>query len=240
MSALPTVLLVDDDAAIRRLVELALEEESLRLVSCPDAESALTRLQQAPVDLLITDLMMPGLTGFELLERLRDQPALRGAARLVAFSAGLNAERAERLQTLGVDDLLDKPVSIARLLDCVRRCLRPTRDSAPEAMLLPAGFGGDVGLHAAFLQACLAQYPQDLRDGDEALRRLDAAALRRLAHNLKGSLRTLGMDGLAELALRVEQLVASGPGFDPAVPDAWVGLRDALQRFVNKSAIASD
>lgn len=235
MSALPRVLLVDDDAAIRRLVAMALEDEPVQLISCADAEAALAVLGQAPVDLLITDLMMPGLSGFELLERLRDAPALRGQARLVAFSAGINAQRAEQLKALDVETLLDKPVSIARLLDCVRRCV-PSADAAAPAAL-PVGFGGDQALYQAFLEACLAQYPQDLLDGDAALRRDDAAALRRVAHNLKGSLRTLGFEEIALLAYQVEQGAADAALISGSVAANWANLREALERFVNKSAI---
>ena len=235
MSALPRVLLVDDDAAIRRLVAMALEGEPVQLISCADAEAALAVLGQAPVDLLITDLMMPGLSGFELLERLRDAPALRGQARLVAFSAGINAQRAEQLKALDVETLLDKPVSIARLLDCVRRSV-PSADAAAPAAL-PVGFGGDQALYQAFLEACLAQYPQDLLDGDAALRRDDAAALRRVAHNLKGSLRTLGFEEIALLAYQVEQGAADAALISGSVAANWGNLREALERFVNKSAI---
>lgn len=235
MSALPRVLLVDDDAAIRRLVAMALEDEPVQLISCADAEAALAVLGQAPVDLLITDLMMPGLSGFELLERLRDAPALRGQARLVAFSAGINAQRAEQLKALDVETLLDKPVSIARLLDCVRRCVPSADAAAPAAQ--PVGFGGDQALYQAFLEACLAQYPQDLLDGDAALRRDDAAALRRVAHNLKGSLRTLGFEEIALLAYQVEQGAADAALISGSVAANWGNLREALERFVNKSAI---
>lgn len=235
MSALPRVLLVDDDAAIRRLVAMALEDEAVQLISCADAEAALAVLGQAPVDLLITDLMMPGLSGFELLERLRDAPALRGQARLVAFSAGINAQRAEQLKALGVETLLDKPVSIARLVDCVRRCVASVDAAAPGA--LPAGFGGDQALYQAFLEACLAQYPQDLLDGDAALSRDDAAALRRVAHNLKGSLRTLGFEEIALLAYRVEQGAANASLNSDSVAADWRNVREALERFVKKSAI---
>ncbi len=234
MRALPRVLLVDDDAAIRRLVALALEDEAVQLISCADGEEALAVLSQAPVELLITDLMMPGLSGFELLERLRDDPALRGQARLVAFSAGINAQRAELLKALGVETLLDKPVSIARLLDCVRRCVPSADAAAPGA--LPAGFGGDQALYQAFLEACLAQYPQDLLDGDAALRRGDTGALCRVAHNLKGSLRTLGLEEMALLAWQVEQGAADVMPDSVSIEADWVNLRETLKRFVNKSA----
>lgn len=252
MSALARVLLVDDDAAIRRLVAMALEDEALQLISCADAHAALAALREAPVALLITDLMMPGLSGFELLERLRDEPALRGSASLVAFSAGLNAERAERLQALGVQTLLDKPVSIARLLAVVREALGAaappasaplTGGAASEAPAaaavagaVPAAFGGDAVLYQAFLQACLAQYPQDLAAGDAAIAQGDAPALRRVVHNLKGSLRTLGADTLADAALAIEQGLAADGDLPPTRRRAWQALREALQHFVNKGA----
>jgi CheY-like chemotaxis protein len=85
----PRVVCVDDDASIRRFVELALEDLPVELLTCADATTARELLRQGPVALLITDLMMPGESGFELLASLMADPALRGGALLAVFSAGL-------------------------------------------------------------------------------------------------------------------------------------------------------
>jgi CheY-like chemotaxis protein len=97
----PRVVCVDDDASIRRFVELALEDLPVELLTCADATTARELLRQGPVALLITDLMMPGESGFELLASLMADPALRGGALLAVFSAGLNATTRARASSKG-------------------------------------------------------------------------------------------------------------------------------------------
>ena len=76
---LPAVLLVEDDASIARFVALALEGLPLTLVSCTSAEQAQQLLQTQPFALLITDLMLPGASGVELIEWLRRSPQAAAA-----------------------------------------------------------------------------------------------------------------------------------------------------------------
>lgn len=72
------VFLVEDEASIARFINMALEDQGVDLTVCGDVESALTLLQEGPVGLVITDLMLPGLSGFDLLDRLNHEPALCG------------------------------------------------------------------------------------------------------------------------------------------------------------------
>lgn len=91
------VVLVDDDPTIRRLFALALEDLDIDLQLCPSVAQARQVLREAPAQLLVTDLMMPGENGFDLLQALNDDPGLRAGARLAVFSAGLNAAVRDRL-----------------------------------------------------------------------------------------------------------------------------------------------
>lgn len=117
------VMLVDDDPGVRRLFELALEEMPIQLLCCASVAEAREELQRLPVDLLITDLMMPGETGFDLLAELLQKPQLRGEALCVVFSAGLNAATRAKLVDLGVWREMFKPVSLTTLEECVRDAL---------------------------------------------------------------------------------------------------------------------
>ena len=228
-SALPRVLLVEDDASIRRLVGMALEDEALLLQHCVDVEEAVAVLSQAPVQLLIADLMLPGRSGFDLLEMLQAQPALRGPARLAVFSAGLTPERRERLRSLGVSRCFDKPIAVKVLVDGVRGLLGPPEPVPTGEPLADVAdpFAGDEGLRQAFLETCLQQWPLDRVAGDEALAAQDWARLQRVAHSLKGSLRLLGEDAMAEAALVLErQCAATGGAQEIAVQ--W---RDVAQRL---------
>jgi CheY-like chemotaxis protein len=128
---LPRVLLVDDDASVRRLVALALDGQPIELLSCADGEAALALLRAGPVQVLVTDLMMPGISGLYLLRRLAREPALRQGAELVAFSAGIDAGMRQQLQGLGVRRILSKPVSLQSLEDVVMEAVASFGGHAP-------------------------------------------------------------------------------------------------------------
>ena len=143
-AGLPRVLLVDDDASVRRLVALALDGLPLELLSCADGAAALALLETGPVQVLVTDLMMPGVSGLELLQRLAREPALRQGAELVAFSAGIDAATRQQLQSLGVHRMLSKPVSLKALEDVVMEAVTNSAARMAPAALAPAELQADA------------------------------------------------------------------------------------------------
>ncbi|EWS54869.1 MULTISPECIES: response regulator [unclassified Methylibium] len=240
------VILVEDDASLRRFVALALEDLDLDLVACVDVPSAMAALQAGPARLLITDLMLPGESGQSLLERLHREPGLKGAARVAVFSAGLTVAVRQRLEGLGVWRLLSKPVSVADLAACVTDALR---DEAPAALVPAVGvtaaeaasaaaidrhFGGNADLYRAFRASCLAQFTEDLRQGDTACRSEDTAQLRRIAHSLKSVLLTLGHHAASQAARELEDHAAADDG--SAARPAWIRLREQIALLTDTPA----
>lgn len=237
----PRVMLVDDDASIRRFVALALEELEVTLIASANVAEALAALREEPVQLLLTDLMMPGENGLDLLQHLRDDPALRGGALQVVFSAGLDAAARERLARFDIWRQLTKPVSLATLQDCVQQgtqLAKPARNQAttPEQALTESEravvlshFGGDQGLFLLFRASCIPQFAIDLRHGDEAVGQGNAPALRLLAHSLKSVLATLGHEALSELARQLERAAEAADW--PASQTLWARLRQGLASF---------
>lgn len=235
----PRVLLVDDDASIRRFVAMALEDMAVELVEAAGVPQAREALRGAPFQLIITDLMMPGETGFDLLQHLADHPAQRGDARLAVFSAGIRAETRARLDALGVWRHLPKPTSLTDLEQCVRDAVgaapAPAVVPAPaasagltdaERAALAQHFGGDEALFLAYRASCLAQFANDQRAGDAALAQGDAGALRRLAHSLKSVLATLGHVDAGAIARQLEDHAARADW--AAATPLWQALRAAL------------
>lgn len=254
MSGSVRVLLVEDDASLQRFVAMALEDQDVRLVGCTSVDEALLTLGRHGFDLIITDLMLPVRSGQELLATLQAQPALRGAAMLAVFSAGLNAQLTRQLEGMGVQRFLVKPCSLADLRACVdeaRRGLVPApvpRDAphsaasqpptqAPQADAITTFFGGNAALHQAFLARCRAQFPKDLAQGREAVQQGDAQSLRHLAHSLKSVLTTLGYPEAAATARALEDLAhqasadpAGHAGHAQALRDAWQRLDAAVSQ----------
>lgn len=234
------VLLVEDDASIARFIDMALEDEGVDLTVCGDVESALAVLHEGPVGLVITDLMLPGLSGYDLVERLHSEPALLAGARLVIFSAGVNLDKQARLEGRGIWRILRKPASVAQLQACVLEAFaghdaappaedvpaQPADPSSAESDAVLAYFGGDAALFRAYRAKCLVQFEHDLVAGDSALHAGDLAALQRLSHSLSTVFRTLGWaeDGL--VAKQLEALAASGD--TQASATAWYQVRRRL------------
>lgn len=240
--ALPRVIVVDDDPSIRRLVALALEDLAIDLQLCAGAAEAVQALQAGPARLLITDLMMPGITGFDLLQQLADDPALRGGARLAVFSAGLNAQAQARLAGLPVWRQIDKPVSVLALANLVEQAVADDGPAPADEPSAPADapadgtaaaiaqhFGGQAALFHAFRASCVQQLPLDLLQADTALVVRDAGTVRRMGHSLKSVLQLLGEPAASTDARALEQAAAEADW--PACDAAWQRLRAALQRL---------
>lgn len=228
MNGRPRVLLVEDDASLRRFVLLALDELSITLVACADVDAALAELGRQSAALIITDLMLPGRSGFELIDALNATPALKAGARLVVFSAGLSPDVRKRLASAGIWRLLSKPCAVAELETCVREALGLTGAPAQDGQeqTVARQFGGNHALYQAFRASCLTQFAADIRAGDAACAQGDGPALHRLAHSLKSVLLTLGHENDAALARQLEDSAAQAQ-WDEALP-LWRRLREAL------------
>ncbi|WP_374564130.1 response regulator [Ideonella sp.] len=245
--ALPRVILLEDDASLRRYAQLALEGMAIEFVACSHVSEALNALRQAPARLVLTDLMLAGESGFSFLEQLSADARLRGDARVVVLSAGLTPEIHQRMSSLGVWRALSKPIGLKELERCVEEALAPFADDGPasaaaaveastlsldvvdEAQAIARHFEGDAELYRSFRQSCLQQFGLDAQAGDAACDAGDVQALRRVAHNLKTVLRSLGHVALGDLAASVEDSAAAGD-FDLA-QGAWCRLQPLLQRL---------
>ena len=116
-----TILLAEDQADIRDLIALNLRNAGYEVSAVGDGSAALARQTEAPADLLILDLMMPGLDGLEVCKALRARQSSAPILMLTARSTEL--DRVLGLE-LGADDYLTKPFSLAELMARVKALLR--------------------------------------------------------------------------------------------------------------------
>jgi two-component system, OmpR family, copper resistance phosphate regulon response regulator CusR len=120
------VLLIEDDRELADYVRRALEEEQYAVTLCFDGSSGLKAIQTATFDILVLDVMLPTLDGFQLTRRAR----LEGVQAPILFLTGRDApEDIVRGLDAGGDDYLTKPFSLAVLLARIRARTRPA-DSA--------------------------------------------------------------------------------------------------------------
>lgn len=234
------VLLVEDDASTRCYVGMALEDLPVDLVEAGTLEEARQALAGGAFALLLSDLMLPDGSGLDLLAWLQADPALRGGARVVVLSAGVSTAVREQASALGAWRVLEKPVSLAALTECVAQALvEPASASAPapaptplprdvRATAIDAHFGGQAALYDAFRASSLTQFQADIDAGDAACRDGDVAALRRQAHNLKSVLLLLGADATSARAYTLEAAAASGAASITTLAPLWQDLRSAV------------
>ena len=130
-----TILVVDDEVAIRDMLQLSLELAGFRVLQAADAAAALALIVDERPDLVLLDWMMPGTSGYELLRRLR-RDELTAPVPVILLTA--RAEEANRVQGLegGADDYIVKPFSprelVARIRALLRRTTSPTAESSIE------------------------------------------------------------------------------------------------------------
>jgi class 3 adenylate cyclase len=108
------VLVVDDDALNRRLLSATLAREGIRTTTVKDGEEALTAVKEDPPDVVLLDIEMPGIDGFEVLERIKADEATRHLP--VIMISGLDdTQSVVRCLEIGADDFLPKPFDAAIL-----------------------------------------------------------------------------------------------------------------------------
>ena len=128
------LLLVDDDAELCAMLREYLEPEGFDAETAENGQSALERLARGGIDLVVLDVMLPGLSGFEVLRRLR---ATSRVPVLMLTARGEEIDRVVGLE-MGADDYLAKPFSPRELVARIRAVLRRMAD-APAGGLLSFG-----------------------------------------------------------------------------------------------------
>ena len=122
------VLVVDDEDKIRQILDAYLRDEGFEVVSASTGEEALTRFDQGPPDLVVLDIMLPGMDGLDVLRELRR----RSDVYVILLTA--RAEEIDRVVGLsaGADDYLVKPFSPRELVARVKAVLRRARPAGKE------------------------------------------------------------------------------------------------------------
>ncbi len=117
---MPKVLLVDDDAGARRLVEFTLQQEGFEVVTASNGLEGLERAQTTQPDVIVMDIMMPVMGGYEACLRLKEIPTTAHIPILVLTAKGQAADREYSLMA-GADGYIAKPAEPQEIAERVRR-----------------------------------------------------------------------------------------------------------------------
>ncbi|NLW04372.1 MAG: response regulator [Pseudomonadaceae bacterium] len=116
------VLVVDDEPNIVLSLEFLMQQAGFEVTTAFDGESALMLVNENPPDLVLLDISLPGISGFEVLEELRNQAAFKRLPIVMLTAHGREVEREKGL-ALGADDYITKPFSTRQLVEKVQALL---------------------------------------------------------------------------------------------------------------------
>jgi two-component system, chemotaxis family, chemotaxis protein CheY len=127
-----TILVVDDYTTSQRLLRFILQQDNHNVIIAHNGLQALDCLAHGPVDLILTDLMMPEMDGLSFLEHLQAEERYRTLP-VIALTGSSREQDYQRARAAGVTVLLTKPFDSQEILETVSRLVQPTRERAVGA-----------------------------------------------------------------------------------------------------------
>ncbi len=238
------VLLAEDNAINRKLATRLLEKHGYTVIETENGRAALDALEHERVDLVLMDVQMPVMDGFEAIRIIRtSEQGTGGHLPIIALTAHAMKGDRERCLAAGADDYLTKPIRTAALLDTLERLSHPPAASSPDRCLLDlpvpstwdieaalSRMEGDRDLLEEIVHLFAQECPRTLAEMKDALEAEDAALLERLAHTLKGSSANISATGVCQAALALEMQARSGDL--SKARDALEILDEELQRLL--------
>lgn len=167
------ILIVEDDPNVRKLVRVNLTKRGYTVSEAEDSHQALTLFQSVPVDLVLLDLVLPGLSGVDICAWIR----ARSEVPIIILSARLEEDLKVAALDAGADDYVTKPFSSEELLARVRAFLRRTYVTAKN---------DDNKIHIGELTIDLEARRVLINESDLHLTKTEYAIIAVLAHHLNG------------------------------------------------------
>ncbi len=214
------VLLAEDNAINRELVVRLLSNRGHTVVVAANGKQAVSALETQSFDAVLMDVQMPEMDGFEATAAIRQKEKAIGThVPIIALTAHAMKGDRERCLAGGMDGYVSKPVQAEELIKAVEglggnspatgQASDHTREVLDRELAL-ARVDGDDGLLADLAKLFCEESPKLLFAVEDAVARKDAAALKRAAHSLKGSMSTFAARDATEAALRLEELAGLG------------------------------
>ena len=132
----PLILVVDDEPSVRDLISDALNLAGYSSICAAHGLEAVTKLRENQIDLMILDINMPNMDGYEVLQRMREQGS---RTPVIVLTARLDREDTKRAFELGADDFVRKPFGIEELTLRVNAILKRSRSQSENESVIVAG-----------------------------------------------------------------------------------------------------
>ncbi|MBI1943181.1 MAG: response regulator [Betaproteobacteria bacterium] len=219
----PKVLVAEDNVVNQKLAVRMLEKRGCEVIVAGDGDATLEAIGKQCFDLVLLDIQMPKMDGFEVARVIRQREQGTGAhVPVIALTAHAMDGDRQRCLDSGMDDYITKPIRAAELFTAIDRCcpVQPAAGAgpapaaappAPEAAILDRGtlldrVGGDLDLLDDLLVVFRKECGRLLPGIKQAIFARDGTAFQRAAHALQGMLRNLSAGRAQELVLRMQRM----------------------------------
>jgi PAS domain S-box-containing protein len=245
------ILLAEDNPFNQKLALGLLGKEGHSVVVVGNGTEAVARAEREAFDLILMDVQMPEMDGFQATAAIRRREAASGRRTpILAMTAYAMKGDRERCLAAGMDGYVSKPIRARELFDAIAGAVGPARPpggaeveapgpaDSPDWGVALERVGGDRGLLSELVRLFLQQCPGWVGDLRRGLAAGDAAVLKRAAHDLKSCLGNFGARAAFEQAYRVERMARDGnlAGADEAcraLEQSVERLRPALEAFAH-------
>ncbi len=225
------VLLAEDDSTNRLLAVTRLTHVGYEVTAVSDGRLAVEALENDGFDLVLMDVQMPGMDGYEATRRIRDKEKVSGGhIPVVALTASVMKADRERCIQVGMDEFVSKPVDFTTLFNTMERILRAGGDrqsgpeqGAAEKTALPAHrfsavnfvqgverWGGEEEIYLKGLSEFSREHAGDMEKILVAVGKGDTDGVRRIAHALKGIAGNISAEHLEDAARELELAARNG------------------------------
>ncbi|HYH46077.1 MAG TPA: response regulator, partial [Thermoanaerobaculia bacterium] len=223
------ILVAEDNPVNRRVVESVLDERGHTPVLAGNGREAVAALEREAFDVVLMDIQMPEMDGFQATAAIRAREASSGGhVPILAMTAhALQGDR-ERCLAAGMDGYIAKPIHFDELIELVESSA-PARRLGPGDGLAAAGLAGNDSLLKKLTSLFLVDSARLLAEMRDAIARQDGPALKQAAHHLRGSAGYFTAQRTTELAQHLEQLGEAGD-FSPLADQLCQDLAEELAR----------
>ena len=142
----PDILVVEDDRAIRDMLNFVLAQHRFNIIESNDAESAQQRILQKPPNLILLDWMLPGQSGIDFAQQLRADPNTRDIPIIMITAKGEEIDKVSGLNS-GADDYITKPFSPRELIARIKAVLRRGAHTDEQEVVAISGLTLNRSLH---------------------------------------------------------------------------------------------
>jgi len=233
------VLVAEDNRFNQQVIQRVLERRGHTVRVVPNGRETLAALEQSAFDLLLLDVNMPEIDGFQVVRTIREREKTSGNhLRVIALTALSGKRDRERCIEAGMDDFIAKPVRAAEMYAMLERVTaaqpvaEPETSAANSSLIDPAivlsGCADDAALLSDMVQLFEEEAPKLLARVEAAMRSSDAELLRTAAHSLRGLVSAFST-GAANAAQALEQLGSEGGAGEAA--EQYQILNNAVQEL---------